>query len=188
MKNEKNDQIQMLRDWFESEEGKKMTEAWAVKAHLDNLHTERWIERFKRWAEPDVDQALEKLINWYSSDKYRDREWNKGREPEEKLLWLAFDYAEKYCQECEDEENLNMFTGYAYYIGSYVIQIIHGQGSAILIDKRKGEIKPSRKEQIIGMMESRILEEYKKHSKSLSESWARIAAQKIYTTLKEIGE
>lgn len=188
MKKEENDPIQKLKEWFESEDGKKMTEAWAVKAHLDELHTKRWVDRFKRWAEPDMDAALEKLIAWYSSDKYRDREWMKGREPEEKLLWIAFEYAEKYCQVCEDPENLNMFTGSAYYIGSYVIQVMNGQGSVILIEKRKGEIKPTRKEQIIEMIEDRILSEYKKHSKALPDSWAKIAAQKIYTTLEELEE
>ena len=50
-------------------------------------------------------------------------------------MWLALEYAYKYCEPCEDKKYLNMFTGEAYYIGSYVIQVMHGQGSVIRVDK-----------------------------------------------------
>jgi len=46
------------------------------------------------------------------------------------------EYAETYGEECNDENYFNDFTGDAYYLGSYVIQTMHGQGSVIRIDKK----------------------------------------------------
>jgi hypothetical protein len=181
-----NKKLDEMKDWFESEEGQKSLERFAERMNREHDHQMRWTERFKKWAEPDMDTAIEKLCSWYESDKYRDREYKKGYEPRESLLWLAFEYAKENCKECDDEQYLNGFTGAAYYIGSYVIQVMHGQGSVLRIDKIKGPIKPSRRERIILMIEDRIKTEHKKHSRSLPDAWARIAAGKIFTTLEEL--
>jgi len=175
-----------INDWFESEEGKASLEKYAEKLRNDMNHKMVWVDRFKKWAEPDMDAAIEKLCAWYESDKYRDREYKRGYEPRERLLWLAFNYAEEHCKECDDEEYLNDFTGQAYYIGSYVIQVMHGQGSVLRVDKLKGPIKPSRKERIALMIESRIKSEYTKHSKSLPDDWAKIASHKILASLEDL--
>jgi hypothetical protein len=176
-----------IRIWFDSEEGKKSIERSQEEHRKRKEHESRWIEKFKRWAEPDMDSALEKLMTWYDSDKYVKREYSLGYEPREKLLWLAFEYAVKYCDPCDDETYFNPFTGNAYYIGSYVIQIMYGQGSAIRLDKVKGKVRKSKKESVIKMIEERILSEHRKHSRSLPDDWARIAAGKIYSTLTEKG-
>lgn len=42
------------------------------------------------------------------------------------------------------------------------------------------------KERIIEVIESRILSEHRKHSKSLSDDWAKIAAHKIFVELLDI--
>ena len=172
--------------WFDSEEGKESIKKYAEKINREQDHRMRWIERFKKWAEPDLDAAMEKLCTWYGSDKYRDREYKKGYEPRESLLWLAFEYASENCKECDDEQYLNTFTGNAYYIGNNVIQVMNGQGSVIRVDELKGPIKPSRRERIILMIEDRIKTEHKKHSSSLPDEWARIAAGKILVTLEEL--
>lgn len=175
-----------LKDWFESEDGQKALEGFAERINRKRDHQMRWVERFKKWAEPNIDAALEKLMDKYYSKKYVNGEYKKGYEPRETLLWLAFEYAKEYCKECDDEEYMNDFTGTAYYIGSYVIQVMHGQGSALRIDKIKGPIKPSRRERIILMIEDRIKTEHKKHSRSLPDEWARIAAGKILISLEEL--
>jgi hypothetical protein len=81
-----------------------------------------------------------------------------------------------------------MFTGEAYYIGSYVIQVIHGQGSAIRIDKIEGPIKASRKERMISIIESRIKSEMDKHSRSQGLDWIKIAAAKVYREIEEFNK
>jgi hypothetical protein len=63
---------------------------------------------------------------------------------------------------------------------------MHGQGSVLRVDKLKGPIKPSKRERIMLMIEDRIKTEHKKHSRSLPDEWARIAAGKILTTLEEL--
>jgi hypothetical protein len=63
------------------------------------------------------------------------RERKKGFEPREELIWIAWEYAIKYCKECKDESFANDFTGGMYHIGSYVIQIMYGQGAKLIIDK-----------------------------------------------------
>lgn len=178
--------LDAIRKWFDSEEGKASLQKSIEEGERRREHEARWVEKFKKWAEPNMDAALEKLMTWYDSDKYVKREYSLGYEPRETLLWLAFEYATKYCEPCEDEDYFNTFTGSAYYIGNYVIQVMHGQGSALRLDKVKHPRKrKSKKEDTIRMIEDRILSEYRKHSKSLPDNWARIAAGKIYTTLKE---
>jgi hypothetical protein len=130
-----NDMLKKISDFLDSEEGKKSIEEFGEKMKREDERNNRWVEKFRGLAEPDIDSALSRLIKKYDSDEYVRREYSLGYEPREKLLWIAFNYAEKYCKECTDEKYLNMFTGSAYYIGSYVIQVMHGQGSVIRIDK-----------------------------------------------------
>ena len=44
------------------------------------------------------------------------------------------------------------------------------------------------KEIIINVIEERIKSEYKKHSQSLPDEWAKIAAHKIYRSILEIQD
>jgi len=129
------DTFKKMMNFLDSEEGKKSIQEFGEKMKREDERRDRWIEKFKELAEPDIDSALSRMIKKYDSDEYVRREYSLGYEPREKLLWIAFNYAEKYCKECTDEKYLNMFTGEAYYIGSYVIQVMNGQGSVIRIDK-----------------------------------------------------
>jgi len=144
------------------------------------------IQRFKEKAEPDLNAAMEKMLDKYSSKEYVKREMDLGYyEPRETLLWLAFEYAEKYCKECDDKHYHNMFTSAAYYFGDYVIQLMHGQGSVIRVDKIEYEIKPTQKELLVDMIENRIKCEYLKHANNLPDEWAKIAAIKIVASLNK---
>ena len=117
--------VDNIKKWFESEEGKASLERSRIEHEKRKAHEERWLEKFKTWAEPDMNAAIEKLMKWYDSDKYVRREYKLGYEPRKTLLWFAWDYARKYCTPCDDENYFNTFTGDAYYIGDYVIQIMH---------------------------------------------------------------
>ncbi len=187
MESEEKSWFENMKSFLETDEGKESIERFKEKIEREEAHKERWIHRFKKWAEPDIDSALEKLINWYGSDRYVRREYSLGYEPREKLLWVALNYAETYCKECDDDKYLNMFTGDAYYIGSYVIQVMHGQGSAIRIDKIEGPIKPSVKERIISMIEETIRHEMDIHAKSKSIDWVKVASDKIYQNLEHFN-
>jgi hypothetical protein len=132
-----NQMLENLKAFLETDEGKESIERWGEKLRRAEERKDRWAEKFKQRCESDIDGSIEKILAKYDSKEYRDKEYGKGREPREDLLWVALEYAEKYCEECTDEKYLNMFTGSAYYIGSYVIQVMHGQGSVIRIDKIK---------------------------------------------------
>lgn len=127
--------LEKFKAFLDSEEGKKSMEEFAQKMVRKQEREDRWVEMFKSRCENDLDGAIEKLMDKYYSDEYVNREYKIGYQPRERLLWVVLDYATKYCKPCEDEKYLNMFTGDAYYIGSYVIQVMHGQGSVIRIDK-----------------------------------------------------
>lgn len=129
--------IKKLRDFLESEEGKKSIEEFALKMRRKDEHKERWIDRMWDRIKDDIDGSIEHLLKWYESDKYRDREYKMGYEPREQLLWVLFGCAGKYGKECTDDSYANVFTGEMYCLGSYVIQVMHGQGSVIRIDKIK---------------------------------------------------
>lgn len=129
--------IKKLRDFLDSEEGKKSMEKFALKIQREDEHKERWIDRMWDRIKDDIDGSIEHMCDWYESDKYRGREYKMGYEPRERLLWVLFGCAGKYGKECTDDSYANMFTGEMYYLGSYVIQIMHGQGSALRIDKIK---------------------------------------------------
>jgi hypothetical protein len=90
--------------------------------------------------QPDIDGSIGHMLKWYNSDTYRDREYSKGYQPREELLWVLFGVAETHGEECTDEEvdlYANTFTRSIYKLGSYAIQIMDGQGSIIAIDEIK---------------------------------------------------
>lgn len=126
-------------DFLDSEEGKKSIEEFALKIQREDEHKDRWIDRMWNRIKDDIDGAIEHLGNWYCSDKYRDREYKMGYEPREKLLWVLLGVAEKYGSEVGDEYEIyaNSFTGEIYKLGSHIIQVMHGQGSVIIVEKQK---------------------------------------------------
>lgn len=129
--------LDRLTAFLKTEEGQRSIEEFGKKLNRETEHSDRQVERFKKYSEDRLDEVLEKIIDKYDSDKYVRREHQLGYEPRENLLWVALGYAEKYCPPCKEEQYLNMFTGEAFYIGSYVIQVMYGQGSVIRIDKIK---------------------------------------------------
>jgi hypothetical protein len=132
-----NPQLQSLKKYLESEEGKAFTKRYIERMANKQLVRQRWIEKIHTHYGNDIDSLTEKLMDKYYSDVYRDREYYKCKcEPREPLLWLLMEYAETYGKKCKNKKYYNMFTGVAYYLGSYVIQTMHGQGSVIRIDKK----------------------------------------------------
>ncbi len=83
---------------------------------------------------------IEKIIAKYDSEEYVSREYKLGYEPREELFWVLRDIAEKYGEKIKHnskkwEKYLNMFTGEAYIYEGYFVQVMHGQGSVVKIEK-----------------------------------------------------
>ncbi len=131
-----NKQLEQLRAHLESPEGERQLSEW-VKTYAAALdHNDRWVQKFKNRCETDLAASMRKLVKKYSSKEYIDREYRLNREPRETLLWLAYEYAVRYCKPYRGKKYLNDFTAGAYHIGPYVIQLMVGQGSALRIDKK----------------------------------------------------
>jgi hypothetical protein len=131
------DFFENLKNFLETEEGKKSIEDFKLKIEREEAHKDRWVDRMWNRIKDDIDGSIANILDWYESDTYRDREYAMGYEPREGLLWVLLGVAEKYGSEVGDEYEIyaNMFTGEMYKLGSYIIQVMHGQGSVIKVDK-----------------------------------------------------
>jgi hypothetical protein len=130
--------VQKMIDRLNSEEGNQRIEASVIKNAKKLAHSRRWRDRMWDRIKDNVDESIETILKWYESDRYRDREYKMGIEPREQLLWVLLDVATVYGSDASEEELgmfENTFTGEIAKIGSYVIQSLYGQGSAIRIDK-----------------------------------------------------
>jgi hypothetical protein len=130
--------VQKMIDRLNSEEGNQRIEASVIKNAKKLAHSRRWRDRMWDRIKDNVDESIETILKWYESDRYRDREYKMGIEPREQLLWVLLDVATVYGSDPSEEELEtfeNSFTGEIAKIGSYVIQSLYGQGSAIRIDK-----------------------------------------------------
>lgn len=138
--------LDKIKNEFMNSFSKESIDIYAEKLRKGREHRDRWIERMKSRIETDIDSSVEKLLNWYKSDKYRDREYKMGYQPREELLWVLFNYSVIYGEEIQEDSEIyetygNSFTGGMFKIGSYIIQIMHGQGSIIAIDKLDNQLK-----------------------------------------------
>jgi len=121
--------------FLRSPEGKKSAIDFFKEIKDKQTRLEARLTRFHDKHKDNTDVIMAKLLAKYNSKAYRDKEYRLGYEPREPLLWFMFEYAKKYGQECEDKQYINTFTSEIYYIGSYVIQVMQGQGAVIRVDK-----------------------------------------------------
>ena len=132
--------IEKIKAFFETPEHKAWAKNYVKQLRLSNQRQQKRLKAFHQKYGNNLDAVLERLMDKYYSDKYINKEYRLGYQPRNSLLWFVFEYARNYCQPCYDKTYYNEFTGGAYYVGSYVMQVIHGQGSEILIEKQKTPI------------------------------------------------
>lgn len=132
--------LKATEDFLNSEEGERSIKEFFERQRVEEDILNRHVEQFKQKCQHRLDEVIEMLIKKYDSDEYVRREYRLGYQPRERLFWLLLEYAKVYGLECSDQKYWNDFTGEAYYVGSYVIQVMHGQGSAIRIDKISIEV------------------------------------------------
>lgn len=133
--NNMNTDFDRLKVALESPEGKKRMSLYCERLIARRTRLAARIERFHEKYKDNLDAVIERLMEKYYSEAYINKEYRLGYEPRETLLWLVFEYAQVYCKECTDEKYFNTFTAGAYYVGSYVIQLMVGQGSVLRIDR-----------------------------------------------------
>jgi hypothetical protein len=130
--------LQKMIDYLNSELGSQRIDAIVIKNAKKLAHSRRWRDKMWDRIKDNVDESIEIILKWYESDRYKDREYKMCIQPREQLLWVLLDVATVYGSDPSEEELEmfeNTFTGEISKIGSYVIQSLYGQGSAIRIDK-----------------------------------------------------
>jgi hypothetical protein len=129
-------ELQKLRDWLNSEEGKKSITEYAEKINKKQEIITKQLERFNRLG--NFEQFIEKVIAKYNSVKYRNNWYSRGIEPPEDLFWFLFNYAEKYGRECNEEEweqYGNVFSSALFFCNGYYFNKMDGQGTVIKVIK-----------------------------------------------------
>lgn len=97
-------------------------------------------ERMQRYTDKILSLSVEeraefirKVINKYESDEYRDKEWQKGHEPECPLYDVIFEYGQLHGKPSCYKLN-GYFSEEQYDIdGKFIVSLISGQGSFISV-------------------------------------------------------
>lgn len=133
-------QLDALRDFWETEEGKKSIEEFVQEFNNRKIIEERHVQVLHDKFGDSIDSIIEKIISKYESDKYKDRWYKRSIEPECMLYNVLYDYA-KFLNSIASNEQIEQYGSevfggdVAYILGSYFLQIIHGQGSAVIVVK-----------------------------------------------------
>jgi len=132
------ERIAKIKEFYDSVEGQAELDSWVTQIANEKNILNKQLARFHTKYHDNLDFVIERVSQKYNNKVYREKEYNLGYEPREPLYWFLFAYAEKYCVVCEDDNHTNYFTRIAYYIGSYVIQVMDGQGSVVRLEKHDG--------------------------------------------------
>ena len=118
--------------WINSDKGKTYFEDLERKEN----RRERWINKISRIKYNDFIILVDKIIQKYSSNEYRNR-FNEC-EPHETLFYYLYDCASNYDREATEVEFSkygNMFTCGLFFYRGYFFNRMNGQGTVIHITK-----------------------------------------------------
>jgi hypothetical protein len=132
--------VEDLNKFLDSPEGQKKAEDYFGKIKQREIILDSQLDRFHSNYSNRLDELVEKVIEKYDSDKYRDHWYNRGSIPPEDLYFFLYKYAQKWGREATEEEYEtigNYFTSGLYLVGNYSFNRMDGQGSCILVEKVK---------------------------------------------------
>lgn len=130
--------LEKLKELLESEEGIK-----SAMEHFGDIQRRKQIEktqleRFHEKFKDNFDFIVEKVLEKYESDEYRNKWFNLGFEPPEPLINFLYEYSNEYGRTCNEEEwekYGNEFTADLNYIHGWYFNLMIGQGSVIKVTK-----------------------------------------------------
>ena len=129
--------ISDINKFFNSPEGEKAIKDFKNEIEKEENLLKSNISRLHKKFGNNIDFIIKKVYDKYESDEYVKREYKIGYMPRTDLYFLIYEYAKVHGNECFDQEYFNPFTSGCYYLGSYVIQRMDGQGSVIKISDNK---------------------------------------------------
>ena len=138
--------LEKLKAHLATEEGHREAVEYFERFRKRKEIKEKQLERFhsKINSSEDFESFVEKVIAKYNSDKYRDSWFKRYKEPREELYFFLYKYARKYGREANKSEYKkygNTFTGDIQTIHGYYFNIMYGQGTVVLIHKKRKYIK-----------------------------------------------
>ncbi len=128
-----------LLDWIQSEEGKISLTEYCDEMNRQKSIRKQQLERLH--ANGGFVPIMEKVIAKYESEAYVDRWMRRSIHPPEDLYDFFMEYAEIYGRECNEEEMGqygNMFTEALFFCDGYYFNLMHGQGSVVVVTKCRG--------------------------------------------------
>lgn len=73
---------------------------------------DKYFKKFESFSVEKQNMLIEKIIEKYSSKEYKDKEYSKGRMPDEYLYHILFLYASNRCPDVSEKySNLSFFAG-----------------------------------------------------------------------------
>ena len=132
--------LQALINFFNSKDGKKFIDDYAVKKeNQDNLAATQLLKFHLKFNKKNkFNDFVIKVINKYSNEKYINKWYIRGIEPPKDLYWLLFNYAKIYGRNSTKSQWLkygNIFTIELFHINGYYFNKMNGQGTVISIIK-----------------------------------------------------
>ena len=121
--------VEALEKYLERDEFKQRLEEENKRELFLNSWKDRWIEKIHSLTVEQRADVIRKCIKKYDSEEYKDKEYKKGRFPENTLFDMLDDYAEKYGEPLYIENDVCVSK---YLIdGKFIIECFDGQGSVI---------------------------------------------------------
>ena len=121
--------VEALEKYLESDEFKQRLEEENKRELFLNSWKDKWIEKIHSLTVEQRADVIRKCIKKYDSEEYKDKEYKKGRFPENTLFDMLDDYAEKYGEPLYIENDVCVSK---YLIdGKFIIECFDGQGSVI---------------------------------------------------------
>ena len=118
-----------LKEWFDSEEGKKSLDEWAEKQKFNDELNQKYFNKFNSLTKQERRDLCRKIHDKYISKKYLDKEYKVCYEPRCELYYLLFEYGLRYGKPYEDENEKYVPTECYLIDDDIVIEMIYGQGS-----------------------------------------------------------
>lgn len=141
-----NSMFQKLKDYLDTEEGKESLKRFFENIRIEEERLNSQLERFhlKFGDKSKFFDVVQKIIEKYNSEKYRNREYYKVCcQPRESLYFFLYEYAKKYGREVTDDEYGkygNIFTAGLYYVNGFFFNLMQGQGSVVKVMIDENEI------------------------------------------------
>ena len=121
--------VESLKKYLKSDEYKQRLEEKNKRELFLNIWKDKWIEKIHSLTVEQRADVIRKCIKKYDSDEYKDKEYKKGRFPENTLFYMLDNYADKYGEPLYIENDICVSK---YLIdGKFIIECVYGQGSVI---------------------------------------------------------